>query len=226
MVGGSVTVQSSGVLELMNVVVLPSQVTAEAGAMVTRELTSTGPAIQCSVLADKYTTLNDWWRAANNSATRVLAWQCPERPCTVMHWGTNQCDSANGGTSPTGVGGGHWYRFVGTAGDAIPLMPPGKDHCGTQGAGWLSGWVVGDGPGTGCSGFQQTGPPCDYSTTGRYPIAAEGVVELTACFNNDPGYECASRTMVGVVQCNDFLLWRLPYAPFCNWGYCTAPSGL
>ena len=69
-----------------------------------------------------------------------------------------------------------------------------------------------------------------YSTPGRYPAAAEGVAEMTACFDHStPGYpnhQCYKHAAVGVVRCDGFLLWRLPYAPSCNTGYCTAASGL
>ena len=40
----------------------------------------------------------------------------------------------------TGVGGKQWYRFVGDAGDALPLHPPPAYHCGTGNGGWLSGY--------------------------------------------------------------------------------------
>ena len=64
-----------------------------------------------------------------------------------------------------------------------------------------------------------------YSGAGRYPAMAEGVVESTVCFI-DNGYSCGHHVQVGVVRCGGFLLWRLPDAPRCNWGYCTAASGL
>ena len=78
----------------------------------------------------------------------------------------------SGYSAATGVGGNKWYRFVGAAGDAMPLNPPGVDHCGTSMAGWLSGWA-----GAGA-------PPPMYNVSGKYPTASEGVVERTACFNH------------------------------------------
>ena len=36
--------------------------------------------------------------------------------------------SCSGYNNATGVGGDRWYRFVGAAGDALPLHPPGVDH--------------------------------------------------------------------------------------------------
>ena len=118
-------------------------------------------------------------------------------------------------SSGTGVGGGRWYRFAGAGGDALPLTDPGYYHCGTTHPGWLSGWATPQGGGD---------PPESYSGAGRYPAAAEGVVESTVCF--DDSRPCANHVQVGVVRCGGFLLWRLPDAPFCIYGYCTAASGL
>ena len=95
------------------------------------------------------------------------------------------------------MGGGRWYRLAGSGGDALPLTSPGYGHCGTLYPGWLSG--------------------------GRYPAAAEGVAEMTACF--DGSSPCYGHAAVGVVRCDGFLLWRLADAPDCS-GYCTAASGL
>ena len=113
------------------------------------------------------------------------------------------------------MGGGRWYRLAGSGGDALPLTSPGVNHCGTYDPGWLSGWA-GEGD-----------PPLSYSGAGRYPAAAEGVAEMTACF--DYGYNggpCGDHAPVGVVRCDGFLLWRLADAPICGYGYCTAASGL
>ena len=114
------------------------------------------------------------------------------------------------------MGGGRWYRLAGSGGDALPLSSPGGDnrgHCGTRYTGWLSGWA-GEGA-----------PPTSYSGAGRYPAAAEGVAEMTACFDHG-GTPCIHHAAVGVVRCDGFLLWRLADAPGCNRGYCTAASGL
>ena len=110
------------------------------------------------------------------------------------------------------MGGGRWYRFAGSGGDALPLSHPGDNHCGTGNTGWLSGWA-GEGD-----------PPASYSGAGRYPAAAEGVAEMTACFVGS--YPCSRHAAVGVVRCDGFLLWRLADAPICYAGYCTAASGL
>ena len=114
------------------------------------------------------------------------------------------------------MGGGRWYRLAGSGGDALPLSDPGEGHCGTGITGWLSGWA-GEGD-----------PPTSYSGAGRYPAAAEGVAEMTACFDADDGdgTTCWDHAAVGVVRCDGFLLWRLADAPYCTYGYCTAASGL
>jgi hypothetical protein len=66
-----------------------------------------------------------------------------------------------------------------------------------------------------------------YSGRGRYPTAAEGVVERTVCFDAGYGQTCNHHvSSVGVVHCGSFFLWRLPYMPTCGLGYCTVPSGL
>ena len=112
------------------------------------------------------------------------------------------------------MGGGRWYRLAGSGGDALPLSHPGEGHCGTYGTGWLSGWA-GEGD-----------PPHSYSGAGRYPAAAEGVAEMTACFDDGGDSPCYGHAAVGVVRCDGFLLWRLADAPDCGSGYCTAASGL
>jgi hypothetical protein len=48
---------------------------------------------------------------------------------------------------------------------------------------------------------------------------------MTACFVYG-SYPCYRHAAVGVVRCEGFLLWRLADAPYCDCGYCTAPSGL
>jgi hypothetical protein len=87
------------------------------------------------------------------------------------------------------------------------------------------GWNAG-GAGTACAFDNPGSPPCDYNIPGRYPAVAEGVVEMTVCFHED-SRPCVAAVEVGVVNCVDFLLWRLPYVPYnCDKAYCTAPSGL
>jgi hypothetical protein len=181
--GGNVIVAANGILDL-NRVVWKGQSLA---------LTATQN-LQCY---QPYTTLTDGWRSTSTGRS-------------------NHCDSSNGSgdsSNPTGVGGGHWYRFAGPGGDALPLSNPGTNHCGTHGTGWLSGWTG--------AGF----PPTSYSAAGRYPVALEGAVEMVVCF--DDGNPCGLHGVVGVVRCGGFLLWRLQDAADCGpSAYCTAPSGL
>ena len=139
----------------------------------------------------------------------------------------NHGDCVSGSNGATGVGGGRWYHFSGEGGNALPL-PPGIRHCGTDYTGWLTGWDAractthGD-----CkagadyragAGYCRTGEVnCDASSTahahcscapsthcntpGHYPIAAEGVVEKTACFFSTTDSSCYRHATVGVVQC-------------------------
>jgi hypothetical protein len=119
---------------------------------------------------------------------------------------------------PTGVGGGGWYRFSGSAGDAMPIKPPGLFHCGTDGGGWLSGWA-GSGE-----------PPVDFKTPGSLPALGSGLANRTVCFDFGAPRTCDMWAPISVVQCDGFYLWQLPYATvasgtkYCNHAYCTAPS--
>eukprot|EP01048_Picozoa_sp_COSAG05_P004539 COSAG05_NODE_249_length_12903_cov_128.635505_2_plen_78_part_00 len=70
-----------------------------------------------------------------------------------------------------------------------------------------------------------------YEGVGRYPVTAEGVVDVRVCFDHGGNARCGGHETVGVVHCNGFLLWRLPGSTRpagndCNNGYCTTPSGL
>ena len=196
-VDGKVTVASGATLHMLaGAILLPSQITADAQATVTRDSSSPSAiAAQCpTLLAHNYTTLRDSWRSTR----------------------TGKGDHGDC-SKQTGVGGGRWYRFAGAGGDALPLTSPGYNHCGMSVTGWLSGWATPQGGG---------GPPQSYSGAGRYPAAAEGVVESTVCFDYGGSSPCNNPVQVGVVRCGGFLLWRLPDAPDCNSGYCTAASGL
>jgi hypothetical protein len=49
------------------------------------------------------------------------------------HWSSDMpLGKCSGWTLATGVGGNRWYRFTGDAGNALPLNPPGVDHCGAS----------------------------------------------------------------------------------------------
>lgn len=183
---------------------------------------------------EPFNIVKDAWRATSSAVGN-------HGDCAGGNGCTDNCEQA------TSVGGGGWYRFMGTGGDALALSTPGAYHCGTAFTGWLSGWdasahtcrTANDCPGWmpdasgGCSSECSSRSACDsgrcappnrYTTTGRYPAAAEGVVEMSVCF--DGGRACAEHAVVGVVRCGSFLLWQLPYAPGCDRGYCTVASGL
>jgi hypothetical protein len=145
------------------------------------------------------------------------------------HWsGDAPLGSCSGTGLATGVGGNRWYRFVGEAGDALPLKPPGVDHCGASLSGWLSGWSGSD---------LDPPPPRMYKGAGKYPVASDGVVERTACFNHGPPNAntwCLLHSSVGVVRCDPddssrepgFFLFRLSYSGSCGGGYCAAHSNV
>jgi hypothetical protein len=189
-----------------------------------------GNATECG---QPHITRSDTWRATNNTGYGPWGRVMGDTFLGDPSW---QCSSGSK-YKATGVGGGSWYRFDGTGGDALPLTPPGIGHCGTNGPGWLSGWNVSH-AGGGCSeedgptaSLSSSGPPCDYSARGRYPAATDGVVEMVACFinyNDKNIYQsCYRNRKVGVARCEGFLLWQLPYAPDdCDYAYCTTPTEL
>jgi hypothetical protein len=125
-----------------------------------------------------------------------------------------------------------------------PWPPHGRLYCGTTNAGWLSGWkwpaksdcrddddcrssIQGSPlPCTprGCApgdSMPDGGGKVTRTPLGRYPTAEEGVVDMTVCFVGSGLGSCADYATVGVARCEGFLLWRLPYAPGCDHGYCT-----
>eukprot|EP01046_Picozoa_sp_COSAG06_P004682 COSAG06_NODE_199_length_20418_cov_43.318421_15_plen_260_part_00 len=140
-----------------------------------------------------YITLIDAWRSVTNGHNGEVI--ADKASCNDA-W-------AHG----TGVGGERWYRFTGDGGNALPLTTPGPDHCGASFPGWLAGGIDGG--------------------QGRYPAAGEGVAEMTVCFDGGTGipvcYSEGYRVTVGVVRCERFLLWRLPYTnpASCSEVYCT-----
>ena len=175
---------------------------------------------QCTL---PYKNVTDAWRNISHLAKGPGGWMGD------VKLGYRECGTDIEPTQATGVGGGGWYRFGGSGGDALPLTPQGIHHCGTDRTGWLSGWDAGGGV---------AAPPGSYGSAGRYPAAAEGVAEMTACFDNsntgNTGAQCLYHAAVGVVRCEGFLLWRLQslqpsctsFCGGCTLGYCTAPSGL
>ena len=161
-----------------------------------------------------YVSLDDHWRATTHGGTGPVGGY------------SGDVSNASGTTTvacrkvATGVGGGQWYRFSGSGGDALPLRSPHCLHCGTDRVGWLSAWPPWN-PATGGP------PPSSYAVPGVYPTAAVGVINATVCFEYcDAGHAgpCREHRVVRVVNCSAFLLWQLQWAPDCASGYCTAPS--
>ena len=202
--GGNIKVAGGGTIQLSNVIYEQQTLTLTA----TQNL-------QCDL---PYITLSDSWRA-------ITGYLGPGG----KQMGDTATSCSHNDQQATGVGGGRWYRFDGAGGDALPLTPPGQNHCGTSYTGWLSGYQ---------------GPPQNtpaFPEQGRYPLAAEGVVDMTACFDYaSGGGSCYGHAMVGVVRCGEFLLWRLADTAAaemrgnpggsggagCNHAYCTVTSGL
>lgn len=104
---------------------------------------------QCSL---PYLTISDPWRGTDYASGSHGDRQLGDPTCPSSYANLNRV--------ATGVGGGNWYRFTGSAGNALPLQPistyspldgmlakDGKGyHCGTGGGGWLSGWAGVGGP--------------------------------------------------------------------------------
>jgi hypothetical protein len=86
-----------------------------------KEPQCTTAACQC---AKPYTEINDRWRAVSQPAVGKGPWG---KPMGDVAKDSDRC--ADG--TPTGVGGGEWYRFMGTRGDVIPINKPDTDMCGT-----------------------------------------------------------------------------------------------
>eukprot|EP01047_Picozoa_sp_COSAG01_P036824 COSAG01_NODE_2893_length_6905_cov_4.717455_6_plen_939_part_00 len=174
--------------------------------------------------ARPYTTLNDAWRGIGSCAGSpgLCMGHSDATTCTIVGM-LPHCVA-------TGVGGDRWYRFEGVGGDALPLTP---SSCGTSFGLWLTGWSCqpcrtnSDCTNGGCNTDDNTcRPPSHFNAHGRYPAAAEGVVEMTACGASNT-YTCIDSVNIGVVRCAGFLLWRLPFAmPASQGAYCTTTSGI
>jgi hypothetical protein len=68
-----------------------------------------------------------------------------------------------------------------------------------------------------------------YNVSGTFPLAKDGVVEKTVCFNHGPPNAntwCLMHASVGVVRCEGFFLFRLSDSGGCAAGYCAAHSGV
>eukprot|EP00729_Bicosta_minor_P011321 gene11321-17661_t len=150
------------------------------------------------------TTLEEEWRNIENYNAEY------ERP----FWGQDFDLGRNGHFDEVDHG---WVKFVGVGGDALPLTPPGAQHCGTYAAGWLSG----------CSGQD-----AHCSQPGKYPAVDHGIVEATACFDLDKtSYNpCQYSVKIEMVNCGPAkgMLWKLAPFPYMTGGYlgayCTTSS--
>lgn len=96
-----------------------------------------------------------------------------------------------------------WYRFVSPAGNLLPTECPGGNYCGTKMPVWMKGTV---------------------------PPVSAGIVETTACINQDREC-CVGELSLAVRNCSSMVLYRLQPTPSCSMGYCVGegvpcPSGL
>eukprot|EP00315_Gephyrocapsa_oceanica_P049395 CAMPEP_0185529344 /NCGR_PEP_ID=MMETSP1366-20130426/101170_1 /TAXON_ID=38817 /ORGANISM="Gephyrocapsa oceanica, Strain RCC1303" /LENGTH=424 /DNA_ID=CAMNT_0028140957 /DNA_START=1 /DNA_END=1271 /DNA_ORIENTATION=+ len=166
---------------------------------------------------EDYTTLNDEWRNVDNYDASIRRASWGQTFNVTLH---GHADISSGTVE---MYGGHsdfdwnegWYRFNGSAGDALPRQSPGKRHCGMYAVGWLSS----------CSGHNG-----HCSSPGRYPDVRDGVQRATVCFDYTSYNPCSYNVREAkVVNCGSFLLWYLPAFPYLGsviGGYCTTSSGL
>lgn len=85
-----------------------------------------------------------------------------------------------------------WYRFSGGAGNKMPEYCVNKEHCGTQGPGWLNG---------------------------SHPSAREGAVRRKVCFHWR-NFCCLFETYVTVRNCGEFFVYKLTPVHICDSRYC------
>ena len=102
-------------------------------------------------------------------------------------------NDGNGGVETCdGNMGNKWYRFQGAAGTKMPTSCPPKYSCGTDAPGWMNG---------------------------SYPSVNDGIVNRKVCFNWD-GNCCIWSTTIGVRNCKDYYVFKLPQTPNCTLRYC------
>jgi cysteine-rich repeat protein len=91
---------------------------------------------------------------------------------------------------------GGWYRFSGAAGTRIADAPPGKFACGTDSPGWMMGAL---------------------------PLAGEGAVDRTVCFEWTNS-TCTWSVPIKAINCGVAgYVFQLPDVPQCALRYCGAP---
>jgi len=113
--------------------------------------------------------------------------------------GKRNCDGyqINNGSpiSPCWTGDG-WYKFANAAGTKIATSPPPRNHCGTNGTGWM---------------------------TAAHPSKIGETKKVKFCFNWDDN-SCKWTTYGAVTKCGkEDYVYRLPNAPFCALRYCAVP---
>ena len=147
-----------------------------------------------------YNILSDTWRSVQHGSRAFGDLYATDKQKDDTK---GKCDKSS---AVTGVGGGQWYRFHSSIGDALPITKPGGGHCGTNNPGWLSGWK------------EAGAPPVYYDQPGTYPNKTIGIVAGTVCFDTSfGGSHCIASVGVNVVNCGDeFFLWQLPDAPTCG----------
>ena len=115
---------------------------------------------------------------------------------------------------------GGWCRFDGDGGNSLATSPDVSGSYAGVVKAWFSGWNVHDGQ-----------PPQDTVIPGSLPDPAEGVASAVICatdhsVDSDSALTCFTHWTAEIVNCVDFVLWRLPPIPtlHCPALYTTAPA--
>eukprot|EP01050_Picozoa_sp_SAG11_P026099 SAG11_NODE_6128_length_1383_cov_1.317757_1_plen_312_part_10 len=175
--------------------------------------------LQC---AEPYGSVSDSWRTVDTA--------------NAGHGDSyfGQSNYCNANYVYSGVGNSFWYRVSGPAGNSLLLEPPPVDRCGTNGGAWLTDLTPTQAAAMstdGCEPSPYPAPACEgairtHSTPGTLPSTDEGVVERVVCIVSDSANTCYHRATVSVVNCNGFILFRLPTLLTCDQGYCTSQVSL
>ncbi|XP_019646874.1 PREDICTED: oncoprotein-induced transcript 3 protein-like [Branchiostoma belcheri] len=122
-----------------------------------------------------YITLSDAWRNVQD----------------VNSGNADRCDSGFAG---------EWYRFTGSAGNAMPTAaPPDVYRCGTDAPMWMNG---------------------------QHPTLADGEVSRQACAYWS-GNTCNWQTTIQVRACSaGYYVYKLPAAPACSLTYCGSSENI
>lgn len=181
-----------------------------------------------SLLSDaSHSTANGGCGCADNDALQNTGGTC-------LEFDTNcRCDGANP-TGPKFDGG--WYRVTKEAGGMLANTAQGMFNCGTNYAGWLTGWTGMHVTGWHCImdhhgvcmlkdyGRTDVGPPGMFAEPGILPEVGAPPADATVCFSGQ-SYSCYYHQAISVVNCGGFALYQLPQIPPCadgnHIGYCT-----